>query len=100
MAQTITNITNPGQSPVDGNWVRFTDDDGSFIEQEFRGPPPDKTSEQLASEARDWRNAELQITDWIVPVTDHPERDAYMTYRTNLRNWPTTSDFPDTKPTL
>lgn len=38
---------------------------------------------------------------------DHPERAAYLTYRTALRNWPAqdedgdyVNDFPDTKPTL
>lgn len=49
---------------------------------------------------RDWRNKELKSTDWIVPVTDHPERASYLTYRTNLRDWPSTDDFPNTKPTL
>ena len=39
-------------------------------------------------------------TDYIVPLSDHPQRDAYMSYRTALRNWPSTDDFPDTKPTL
>jgi len=31
---------------------------------------------------------------------DHPERESYLTYRTKLRDWPTTDDFPNTKPTL
>ena len=38
--------------------------------------------------------------DYIVPLTDHPQRDAYMTYRQSLRDWPSTSNFPDTKPTV
>ena len=50
--------------------------------------------------ARTWRDKQLKNTDWIVPVTDHPERDSYLTYRTNLRNWPSTDDFPATRPTL
>lgn len=55
---------------------------------------------ELEAKQRAWRNQELKNTDWIVPITDHPERAAYITYRTNLRNWPATEDFPDTKPTL
>ena len=55
------------------------------------------TAEQ---EARRWRDEELLTTDYIVPLSDHPSRTATMTYRTALRNWPSTSDFPDTKPTL
>ncbi len=49
---------------------------------------------------RQWRDAELKDTDWIVPLSDHPQRAAYMTYRTALRDWPSTSDFPDTRPEL
>ena len=55
------------------------------------------TPEQLA---RLWRDNELSNTDYIVPLTDHPDHAATLTYRAALRNWPTTSDFPDTKPTL
>jgi len=65
----------------------------AFVEP-VRAAPTD------AEEARRWRNAELRATDYIVPISDHPSRTATMTYRTALRNWPSTSDFPDTKPTL
>lgn len=47
-----------------------------------------------------WRNETLSSTDWIVPVTDHSSHAQYLTYRQALRDWPSTSDFPDTKPTL
>ena len=50
--------------------------------------------------ARNWRDSELSSTDFIVPTTDHPEHAAYITYRAALRAWPSTSDFPDTKPVL
>lgn len=50
--------------------------------------------------AKLWRDNELMSTDWIVPLSDHPNRSDYMTYRTALRDWPSTTDFPDTKPTL
>jgi hypothetical protein len=51
-------------------------------------------------EARQWRNSELSSSDFIVPLSDHPQRAAYMTYRTALRDWPSTDAFPATKPTL
>ena len=54
--------------------------------------PPDPT--------REWRDQELKDTDWIVAVTDHPQLAAYKTYRQELRDWPSTGDFPSTKPTL
>jgi len=51
-------------------------------------------------EERTWRNAELKNTDYIVYVTDHPQHSEYITYRQALRDWPSTSDFPATRPTL
>jgi hypothetical protein len=50
--------------------------------------------------ARRWRDQELAATDYILPVTDHPQRDDYMAYRTALRDWPSTESFPDTRPEL
>ena len=50
--------------------------------------------------AREWRDAQLKATDWICAIPDHGLHAPYMAYRTLLRDWPTTSDFPDTKPTL
>lgn len=50
--------------------------------------------------ARNWRDNELIATDLIAQISDHPQRDDYLAYRVKLRDWPSTSDFPDTKPTL
>lgn len=58
------------------------------------------TQAELEIIQRAWRDKELKSTDWIIPITDHPERASYLTYRTNLRDWPSTDDFPNTKPTL
>ena len=58
------------------------------------------TDGQIRGKARTWRDMELLATDYIVPLSDHPQRSAYMTYRTALRDWPSKSYFPDTKPTL
>lgn len=99
--KTIENITNPGADPVEGDWVRITNSvNSSVIEKQFHVEVEPNAEEVAAHNARGWRDGELKATDWIVPVTDHPERDAYMTYRTNLRNWPSTSNFPNTKPEL
>ena len=56
--------------------------------------------EQKQVEARSWRNEELNKTDQIISITDHPDREKVLAYRVKLRDWPSTSDFPDTKPTL
>ena len=62
--------------------------------------PPAITDSQRQAWEKDWRNRELALTDFIVPLSDHPQRDKYMTYRTKLRDWPSTEDFPTTRPTL
>jgi len=51
-------------------------------------------------EERKWRDLELKDSDWIIPVSDHPQHAAYVTYRAALRAWPASSDFPDTRPEL
>ena len=75
-----------------------------FVEANYAGryeevvPAGNPISPEAA--ARSWRNEELEATDYIVPLTDHPQRSAYMTYRTALHDWPSTEDFPETVPTL
>lgn len=60
--------------------------------------PPVKTTEELEAEAKAWRDAELQATDFIVPTTDYPNHALWLTYRQELRDWTSTDAFPDTKP--
>ena len=57
----------------------------------------DQTTEQ---QAREWRNSELVRTDSLFGLTDHPDHSKIVDYRNALRDWPSTSDFPDTLPTL
>lgn len=53
-----------------------------------------------AIEARGWRDSELNRTDTLSLLTDFPKKTELAAYRTKLRDWPSTSDFPDTRPTL
>jgi hypothetical protein len=79
---------------------KYLYDDGSYIIKEV---PVEyvPTVEDIAAEARAWRDSQLQATDNIPAITDHPQREAYLSYRTALRDWPSTSEFPSgTKPTL
>ena len=50
--------------------------------------------------ARQWRDMELASTDTAAQTPDWPNRDNILTYRAALRDWPSTSNFPATKPTL
>jgi hypothetical protein len=74
-------------------------DDGSYIDMQVV-PKIEPTVEEIAADAKAWRDSELQATDFVVPLADHPERSAYLTYRNALRDWPSTSDFPAKKPVL
>jgi len=56
---------------------------------------PVKTLEEKTSEEKRWRDSELQASDYIVPLTDHPQHAAYMTYRQELRDYPSQQDFPN-----
>lgn len=44
---------------------------------------------------KEWRDSELKASDFIVPLTDHPQHAAYITYRQELRDYPAQSDFPN-----
>ena len=89
---------------ADGNVINTILADAEFVEANFEhyeewvAPTPvEPTAEE---EGRMWRDSELSATDYIVPLTDHPQRDAYITYREALRQWPSTEDFPATRPEL
>ena len=87
------NVTNPcikgTEEFVKATFSHYT----AFVESEA----PALTAEQ---EARRWRDEELIATDIASQTPDWPNRDNIITYRAALRNWPSTSDFPDTKPVL
>jgi hypothetical protein len=86
---------------ADGNIVNTIKADAAFVEANFEHyelwTTPEPTAEE---EARQWRDKELSFTDWIIPLIDHPQREAYITYRESLRQWPSTESFPETKPEL
>tara|TARA_R110000787_G_scaffold97758_1_gene201455 strand:+ start:1149 stop:1445 length:297 start_codon:yes stop_codon:yes gene_type:complete len=89
---------------ADGNILNTINSDAEFVEANFdyyelyvEPTPPEPTEQETA---RQWRDLELSATDYIVPLTDHPQHAAYMTYRQALRDWPSADLFPDTRPEL
>ena len=89
---------------ADGNITNTINADAEFVEANFEyyaewvAPTPvEPTAEE---EGRTWRDSELSATDYIMPLSDHPQRDAYITYREALRQWPSTDLFPATRPEL
>ena len=85
-------------------WAKQTDIGKVYIDPLIQ---PDPDGYQLATQgldsaglAREGRDGELNSTDWIYPLGDHPKHAAYVAYRKKLRDWPSTADFPKTRPTL
>jgi len=87
-----------------GNITNTIIADLAFVEanfdyyEEWVAPTPEEPT--AAETARLWRNQELATTDTASQTQDWPNRDNILTYRTALRNWPSTSDFPETRPEL
>ena len=98
---TIENLTDSSrQNPIQGDKIKIINNTTGSIKIKSYNEPYIKTQDDLNLEAREWRNQELNTTDYILPLTDHPDHAAKLAYRAALRDWPSTSDFPDTKPTL
>ena len=78
--------------------------DLAFVEANYAGRYEEVIPAQSPVPAEDaarlWRDGELEATDKAAQTPDWPNRDNILTYRQALRDWPSTSDFPDTKPTL
>ena len=89
---------------ADGNITNTIIADADFVEANFdhyevcvEPTPPEPTAEEAG---RMWRDMELAATDKAAQTPDWPNRDNILTYRQALRDWPSTSDFPDTRPEL
>ncbi len=89
---------------ADGNITNTINADAEFVEANFEHyeewvapTPPEPTAEETA---RQWRDSELSSTDEAAKTPDWPNRPNILVYRQDLRDWPSTRDFPDTKPTL
>lgn len=85
------NVTNP-RIIGDESWVKANFD---YVEEYVELTAPEPTAEE---EARMWRDMELSSTDNT--PSDHSQYDEIIAYRVSLRQWPSTADFPATKPTL
>lgn len=68
--------------------------DGEFTDQEGRTLEERKQYNKVVFE-RGWRDLELESTDFIVPLVDHPKHSPYMRYRQELRDYPNKADFPN-----
>jgi len=87
------NITNPCIL-ADEAFVQSLSD---YYEEWVGAAPIAPTAEETA---RGWRDIELSSSDTAAQTPDWPNRDNILLYRTALRDWPSTEDFPETRPEL
>ena len=89
---------------ADGNITNTINADAEFVEANFEHyelwVEPTAPEPTAAEEARQWRDGELSSTDTASQTPDWPNRDNILTYRTALRDWPSTDSFPTTRPEL
>ena len=89
---------------ADGNITNTIVADAEFVAANYEHyelfvePTPDEATAEEA--AREWRDIELMATDIAAQTPDWPNRDNILAFRQELRDWPSTADFPDTKPEL
>ena len=88
----------------EGNVLNRIHADEAFVSARYEHyeveTAPEPTAEDIAREARAWRDAEIRDTDTLMLLPDYPNQDALTIYRQALRDWPSTTDFPDTRPVL
>lgn len=100
----IENYTDPtrNDNPISGDFVKIIYPNGDYEKKTFWESPvieigteEEETKKYLINDCIYWRNLELQATDYIVPLIDHPKHAAYMAYRQELRDYPAQEDFPN-----
>jgi hypothetical protein len=101
----VINITRPNEEPQEGDWVRYVYDNGDTVEKQYHTPPsPEVVAERnhkiKLDNEKAWRNSELAKTDLLILLPDYPYKEQLTVYRQALRDWPSTTDFPDTRPEL
>jgi hypothetical protein len=85
------------ETALDNGLIRYQYE-GWYEDKSAPTVPSEPTAEEIAADARAWRDSELTSTDNT--PSDHSQYNAIIAYRVSLRQWPSTADFPATKPTL
>ena len=92
-------MTTPiSETVLENGLTRFQYD--GWYEDKMVNEAVEPTTAEIEEDARQWRDGELTRTDIAAQTPDWPNRDNILLYRISLRNWPSTSAFPSTRPTL
>lgn len=88
---------------AEGNQIDFVVGAEDFVKANFSNyelwVDPQANEIKLIT-ARQWRDSELVRTDALSVLSDHPQKTEIAAYRVKLRDWPSTSDFPEIPPSL
>ena len=96
---TTNTVISPERLPTVGEHARFVEGERVWFGEYH--PLPTFTDQEIAEEqARTWRDEELDATDKSANTLDWPNRTNILAYRVLLRDWPSTEDFPATRPIL
>lgn len=81
----------------DGNSINKIVADESFVKENFSSykllPPFRSAKKEIY-----WRNEMLSQTDSLMILADYPHKEQLTEWRQSLRDWPSTEDFPETRP--
>jgi hypothetical protein len=61
---------------------------------QFNANFPDATNEQCFEQIRNWRNAELAVSDWTQLADSSANKTAWAAYRQALRDLPASNTDP------
>jgi len=96
----IKNLTEPTRVTdfENGDYLEYTHDNG-MIEKKYYYTPtipsPTEILEEKTTQEKQWRDSELERTDKLASIKDYPYYYATISYRENLRDYPTSVDFPN-----
>ena len=99
---TVTGYEQPVEN-LPSNYKEIDSFDESLVGKKWNGSAWEEvplSAEKKEEEAREWRDLELLRTDSLMLLDDYHQKDGLTAYRQALRDWPSTDDFPDTRPTL
>lgn len=96
----------PERPPVGGEWAAFIETinikKGDKVKEviritkkEYREPVVIDPDVIRVEQEKTWRDSELERTDLLSLLNDHPKKGLIIAYRAALRDYPANKDFPN-----
>ena len=99
----MANVIRVTKDGVTKDFATLEDAKKEFPDSEYKvitseTPEAKQSIAEAEVSERAWRDAELAKTDTIVDASDYPNKTNMVAYRKELRDWPSTSEWPDKPP--